>query len=62
MTFVGGLFGILLICLYFGVIIFLITLLWRLTTALERVSRHLLEIAKDVKRLSYHSDGEDEQS
>ena len=52
--------GVLLIVLYFGVIIFLITLFWRITVALERMARHLLEIARDVKTLSSASGDEEE--
>ncbi len=39
--------------------IFIITLLWRTTVALERGSRHLYEIAKDLKKLSHHFREED---
>jgi hypothetical protein len=56
----GAFLGVLLLVLYFGVIIFLITLFWRITVALERISRHLLEIARDVKMLSRPS-GDDEE-
>jgi len=58
MDFLGGLLGVSLIVAYFAVIIFLITLLWRITVALERISRHLLEIARDVKELSHRSGDE----
>lgn len=60
MTFFGGIFGISIIVLYFAVIIFLITLLWRITIALEKMARHQLEIARDVKKLAHASDDEEE--
>jgi hypothetical protein len=60
MTIVGGLLGVSLVVLYFGVIIFLITLLWRITIAFEKTARHLLEIARDVKELSHRSGDEEE--
>jgi uncharacterized membrane protein len=44
--------GLCLIILYLGVIIFLITLLWRITRALERMARHQLEMARDLKRIA----------
>jgi predicted lipid-binding transport protein (Tim44 family) len=52
MNFIGGLAGALVIALYFGVIGFLISLLWRITIALEKMARHQLEIARDVKDIS----------
>jgi hypothetical protein len=60
MTPFGGIFAILIIVLYFGVIIFLITLLWRITIALEKMARHQLEIARDVKKLAHPSGDEEE--
>jgi hypothetical protein len=60
MSIVGGLLGASLVVLYFGVIIFLITLLWRITLALEKTARHLLEIARDVKKLSHRTEDEEE--
>jgi len=60
MTPFGGIFAILVIVLYFAVIIFLITLLWRITLALEKMARHQLEIARDVKKLAHASDDEEE--
>ncbi len=43
------------IILNLGLVVFLISLLWRITVALERISRHLLEIARDVKELAHNS-------
>jgi hypothetical protein len=60
MNVLGGFLGVLIIVLYFGVIIFLISLLWRITIALEKMARHQLEIARDVKRLSPSSSDEEE--
>ena len=60
MNVVGGLFTVAIIVLYFAVIIFLITLLWRITIALEKMARHQLEIARDVKKLAHASDDEEE--
>jgi len=51
----GGFAGALVIALYFGVIGFLISLLWRITLALEKMARHQLEIARDVKKLAHPS-------
>ena len=59
-NFVGGLLGVSIVVLYFGVIIFLITLFWRITIALEKTARHLLEIARDVKKLTHRSRDEEE--
>jgi len=60
MNFISGFVGALLIILYFGVIIFLISLLWRITIALEKMARHQLEIACDVKSLANRSEEEKE--
>ncbi len=60
MSVFGGIFTIALVVLYFGVIIFVITLLWRITIALERMARHQLEIARDVKAIAEGSHGEKE--
>ena len=60
MNFMAGLLSALLIALYFGVLGFLITLLWRITIALEKMARHQLEIARDVKKLAHASDDEEE--
>jgi hypothetical protein len=51
--------GVLFILLYVGVIIFVITLLWRITIALEKIARHQLEIARDVKKLAHPSGSEE---
>jgi len=40
---------------YIGLLAFLISLLYRITVALEGTARYLLEIAKDVKELSLRS-------
>ena len=53
---VAGFLGVSLVILYFGVIIFLITLLWRITQALERMARHQLEMARDIKRIARAND------
>jgi len=53
-------FGVLLVGLYFGVILFLIILFWRATIALESISRHLLEIARDFKSYSHHLNDKEE--
>jgi hypothetical protein len=54
----------LIVIVYFAIVIavpiFVICLLWRVTVALEHISRHLLEIARDVKRLSPLSSDEEE--
>ena len=60
MNLAGGLVEALLIVLYFGLIGFLISLLWRITIALEKMARHQLEIARDVKKLAHPSGGEEE--
>jgi hypothetical protein len=57
---VGGILAGLLIVAYFGVIIFLISLLWRITLALEEMARHQLEIARDVKKLAQAAEDEEE--
>jgi uncharacterized membrane protein len=56
MSLSGGLFTVVIIVVYFGVIVFLITLLWRITIALEKMARHQLEIARDVKAIAEASD------
>ena len=43
------------------VIIVSLMLMWRIAIALEIISRHLFEIAKDVKRLSIHFREEKEE-
>lgn len=58
MNLISGFVGALLIIVYFGVIGFLITLLWRITIAIEKMARHQLEIARDVKALANRSDEE----
>jgi hypothetical protein len=35
-------------------------LLWRITIALEKMAKHQLEIARDVKKLAHPSGGEEE--
>ena len=55
MNFIGGFAVTLIFILYFGVIIFLISLLWRITVALEKMVRHQFEIACDVKALANRS-------
>jgi hypothetical protein len=45
--------GVLLLGLYLGTILFLTILFWRVTVALESISRHLLEIARDIKKSSH---------
>jgi hypothetical protein len=56
MSVIGGFLGFGLVAIYFGVLAFLIGLLWRITIALEKMARHQLEIARDVKRLADSSD------
>ena len=53
-------FGLLYAVFALGTFIFVITLLWRMTIALEKTARHLLEIARDVKKLSPPSGGDEE--
>jgi len=60
MNLVGGIWVVAGVILYFGVIIFLISLLWRITVALEKMARHQLEIARDVKKLAHASEEEKE--
>jgi phosphate uptake regulator len=43
-----------IIGIYLIVIVFVLTMLWRVARALERISSHLSEIAQDVKKLSEH--------
>ena len=45
---------ILLILVYFIVVVIILTLLWRISIALDLIGRHLFQIAKDMKRLSVH--------
>ena len=45
----------LVIGIYLFVIVFVLTMLWRMAAALGRISRHLSEIAEDVKKLSERS-------
>ena len=35
---------------YLALILFIISLVWRATVALEKIARHLLEIARDFKK------------
>lgn len=42
----------LIIGIYLAIVVFALTMLWRIAGALEHISRHLLEISKDVKDLS----------
>ncbi len=41
-----------LLVIYIGVIIFLITLLWRIASALEKMARHQMEMARDIKQIA----------
>jgi len=45
----------LVIGIYLFVIVFVLTMLWRIAGALGRISRHLSEIAEDVRKLSGRS-------
>ena len=51
----GNFFGGLFVVGYFGftlfVLVFLLTMIYRLVNAQESSSRHLLEIARDIKAL-----------
>ncbi len=51
-NYMAGFLELCVVILYLGVIVFLITLLWRITRALERMSRHQLEMARDLKRIA----------
>jgi len=52
--------GALLIILgYFIIVVIFLTLLWRIVTALDRISEHLFEITKDLKKLSGRSGKEE---
>jgi len=42
--------AMLIATVYIAVIIFVISLVWRATVALEKIARHLLEIARDFKK------------
>ena len=46
--------AILIILVYFIIVVIVLTLLWRISIALDFIARHLFEIAKDVKKLSIH--------
>jgi len=43
---------LLVIVIYLAVVLFVLTMLWCIAGALDRISRHLLDIARDVKELS----------
>jgi hypothetical protein len=53
----GSAFLIILV-IYLAVVLFVLTMLWRIASALDRISRHLLDIAKEVKELSLRSSNE----
>jgi hypothetical protein len=46
--------AILIILVYFIIVVIVLTLLWRISIALDLIGRHLFQIAKDMKRLSAH--------
>jgi hypothetical protein len=48
----GGFFVVGLAALFFCMLAVLIALLWRVAMALERMAKHLFEIARDVKKPS----------
>ena len=56
---VAGFVTICLIILYFGVIAFVISLLWRIAVALERMAPHQLEMARDIKRIAEAGDAKE---
>jgi hypothetical protein len=58
MNLLGGSVVVVYIIFYIGLIAFIISLLWRITVALEKMARHLLEIARDIKELSLRSPDE----
>jgi uncharacterized protein YoxC len=43
--------ALLIILVYFIIVAIFLTILWRIATALDRISEHLFEISKDVKKL-----------
>jgi hypothetical protein len=47
---------LLVLVIYLAIVLFALTMLWRIAGALERISRHLLDIAKEVKELSLRSE------
>lgn len=49
---------LLVLVIYLAIVLFALTMLWRIAGALDRVSRHLLDIAKEVKELSLRSSNE----
>ncbi len=48
----GPFFALCLLVVYIGVIVFLITLLWRIASALEKMARHQSDMARDIKQIA----------
>ena len=51
--------ALLIILVYFIIVVVFLTILWRIATALDRISEHLFEITKDLKKLSARSGKEE---
>ena len=54
----GYIFAILWLIIWVGLLLFVVKLLYRMTVALEKIARHLLEIAREYKKDGSYS-GED---
>ena len=56
----SGLFILVVFCLYLFVIIFVLTMLWRIADCLKHIAHNLYIITKEVKKLSERS-GDDKE-
>ena len=48
----GPFFALCLLVVYICIVVFVITLLWRIATALEKMVRHQSEMARDIKQIA----------
>ncbi len=54
----GIIFAVLWFIIWVGLLLFVVKLLYRMTIALEKIARHLLEITREYKKDRHYS-GED---